>query len=103
MKKILVVLGCSLLSLAPFQEVKAQSNQSTCPRPLPGHFVVRVPGTGSFNFVRSRLGDAIRCSTNINGQTQTFVQAGNASDRATAQRYLSMIQTRYKNAFLIEG
>lgn len=103
MKQILIVLGFSLLSLVPFQEVKAQNNQPTCPRPLPGNFVVRVPGTDSFNFVRSRLGDAIRCSTNINGQTQTFVQAGNASDRATAQRYLSMIQTRYKNAFLVSG
>ena len=103
MKQILLVLGFSLLSLAPFQEAKAQTNQSTCPRPLPGHFVVRIPDTSSFNFVRSRLSDAIRCSTNINGQRQTFVQAGNASDRATAQRYLSMIQTRYKNAFLVEG
>lgn len=103
MKKSLITLGFSLLFLVPFLEAKAQNNQPTCPRPLPGNFVVRVPGTGGFNFVRSLLGDAISCSTNINGQTQTYVQAGNASDRATAQRYLSMIQARYKNAFLVSG
>lgn len=103
MKKVFITLGFSLVFLAPFQEAKAQNNQPTCPRPLPGHFVVRVPGVGGFNFVRSLLGDTIRCSVNINGQTQNFVQAGNASDRATAQRYLSMIQTRYKNAFLVSG
>lgn len=103
MKKIVMILGFSLLSLAPFSEAKAQNNLPTCPSPLPGHFVVRVPGAGELNFVRSRLGDAIACSLTINGKTTTFVQAGNASDRATAQRYLSMIQTRYKNAVLVSG
>lgn len=100
MKKILMILGFSLLSLAPFPEAKAQ-NSLPIPSPLPGHFVVRVSGVGSFNFVRSQLGDAIRCFVNINGQTTTFVQAGNATDRATAQRYLSKIQTRFLNAFLV--
>ncbi|HEY9294767.1 MAG TPA: hypothetical protein VIQ31_00070, partial [Phormidium sp.] len=101
--KVIMTLGFSLLSLAPFQEVKAQNNQPTCPRPLRGHFVVRVPSSGGLNFVRSQLGDAIVCSVNINGQTTTYVQAGKTSDRATAQRYLSMIKTRYTNAFLVSG
>lgn len=101
MKKILMILGFSLVSLAPFPEAKAQNSLPICPSPLPGHFVVRVSGVGSFNFVRSQLGDAIRCYVNINGQTTTFVQAGNASDRATAERYLSKIQTRFPNAFLV--
>jgi hypothetical protein len=102
MKKTLLILGFSLLSLGPFQAGKAQ-NMSICPRPLRGHFVVRVPGLESYNFVRSLLGDAIACSVIINGQRTNYVQAGNASDRATAQRYLSMIRSRYKNAFIVAG
>ena len=103
MKKILLTLGFCWLSLVPVQEAKAQNNRSICPPPLPGHFVVRVPGSGGLNLMRSLLGDAIACSVNINGQTITYVQAGKTSDRATAQRYLSMIKTRFPNAFLVSG
>lgn len=104
MKRIIFTLAAIAFSAIPAtHEAKAQNSLPTCPKPAPGHYVIRVPSSGAYDFVRSQLGDAIRCRLISNGQLSEVVQAGNATDRATAERYLATIKVRFSNASLIPG